>query len=130
MSEKTYKVTLTEKQMVVIQNALEEYFRLRLGQTIDFADDITSMGVDLSDKNPNKDWCFDMHIANREWVEEIMKAMFRVLWKPYGVPEEKTNEMMVAECLWDSIRCARGKSHYPFALQLGSEPIPEIEVIK
>lgn len=130
MSEKTYKVTLNEKQMAVIQNALEEYFRLRLGQTIDFANDITSIGVDLSDKNPNKDWCFDMHIVNRNWVEETMKAMFRVLWYPYGTPQEKTDDMMIAECIWDSIRFSRGQSRWNEPYHIGSEPVPKIEVIK
>lgn len=122
-----YTIELTEEQMRVTQVALEEYFRLRLGQTFDFADDLTSMGVDLSNDNPKHDRLFDRHIANRDWIEEIMKGVFRALWGPYGVPKEKTEDMMIAECIWDLIRFARGQSRWNEPFHIGSEPVPKIE---
>ena len=35
-----YTLEITEKQAEIIKIALEEYFRLRMNQTWDFADDI------------------------------------------------------------------------------------------
>lgn len=122
-----YTITLTEKQMSIVQRALEEWFRLRLGQTFDFADELSSLGVDLSKDNPNHEWLFDMHIANRDWIEAIMKGLFTALWPPYGVPKAKTDDMLIAECIWDSIRCARGISRHSMPMQTGPEPVPKIE---
>lgn len=122
-----YTITLTEKQISIVQRALEEWFRLRLGQTFDFADDLSSLGVDLSQDNPNHEWLFDMHIANRDWIEEIMKGIFRVLWGAYGAPKEKTEDMMIAECIWDAIRFARGQSRWNEPFHIGPEPVPKIE---
>lgn len=121
-----YTMTLTEKQLSVIQIALEEYFRLRLGQTFDFADDLSSLGVDLSPENPKHNWLLDMHICNRDWIEQVMKGIFRTLWPVYGVPKEKTEEMLVAECIWDAIRVTRGISRYSKPMQIGTEPLPII----
>lgn len=50
---KKYTIELTENQVGVIQNALEEYFRLRMGQNFDFCNDIASLNVDLSPENSN-----------------------------------------------------------------------------
>jgi len=122
-----YKVSLTEKQMSIIQRALEEWFRLRLGQTFDFADDLSSLGVDLSKDNPNHEWLFDMHLANRDWIESVMKGIFYALWPPYGVPKAQTDNMLIAQCIWDAIRCARGISRYSTPMATGSEPVPKIE---
>lgn len=122
-----YTITLTEKQMSVVQMALEEWFRLRLGQTFDFADDLSSMGVDFSKENPNHERIFDLHIANRDWIEVIMKGLFTALWPPYGVPKAKTDDMLIAECIWDAIRFARGQSRWNEPFHIGPEPVPNIE---
>ena len=44
---KKYTIELTENQVRVIQNALEEYFRLRMGQDTEFCMDIAEMISDL-----------------------------------------------------------------------------------
>jgi hypothetical protein len=61
-----------------------------------------------------------------------MKAVFRIAFQSngYGVVDEKTPEMLISECLWDSIRYARGLSRWDRPYQIGSEPIPKIEVIE
>lgn len=69
-----YKITLTENQMRVVQNSLEEWF-LRMGQAGDFCED-----------------------------------------------------MLIAETVWDSIRCARGQNRLGMPLQVGSEPCPKVEL--
>ena len=122
-----YTITLTEKQISIVQRALEEWFRLRLGQTFDFADDLSSIGVDLSKDNPNHEWLFYMCMMNRDWIEEMMKGIFRRLWGPYGVPKKKTEDVIIAECIWENIRVARGQSRWNEPFHIGPEPVPKIE---
>ena len=124
-----YKIELTEKQMLVTMIALEEYFRLRMGQTFDFADDLSSMDIDLSPNNPNHERLFDEHIRSRDWIENIMNGIFRTLWTPHGIPNEKTDKMMIAECIWDAIRFALGRSRWSSPFQIGGEPSPKIEKV-
>ena len=124
---KKYKVTLNEEQMRVTQIALEEYFRLRLGQEMDFADDIASMETDLSADNPDHRVLFDRYIARRDAISHVMKAVFNIAW-PCGIIRRKTESMMTAETIWDAIRTARGVNRRMTPFQVGDEPIPEIEV--
>ena len=122
-----YNIELTEKQMRVVMKALEEYFRLRLGQDFDFCCDLASMGTDLSPENPNHDKLFDMYIARINHMGELMSAFFRIAYEPKGYLIEKTDEMMVAECIWDAIRFALGLSRWDKPYQIGSEPSPKVE---
>ena len=63
---KKYRITLTEEQARVTQIALEEYMRLRMGQDMDFCDDIAAIGTDLSPENPNHELIFDRFIHRRD----------------------------------------------------------------
>ena len=126
--EKKYTIELTENQVSVIQNALEEYFRLRMGQYFEFCDDLASINADLSPDNPNHERLFDMYIARRDHMEEVMRVFFRIAFEPTGYLKEKTDDMLIAECIWDAIRCTRGLSNWGSPLHTGSEPVPKIEV--
>ncbi len=86
---KKYKITLNERQLVIVEHALEEYFRLRMGQDFDFSDDLAEMGQDLSTDNPECKRIFAEYIVRRDAIGEIMKAVFRIAFGTYGVPEEK-----------------------------------------
>lgn len=123
-----YKITLTENQMRVTQIALEEWFRLRMGQGGEFCNDLARMETDLDPKNPEHERLFDAYIARRDHMREIMGAFFRIAFEPFGYLKEKTEDMLIAETVWDSIRCARGQNQWGMPLQMGSEPCPEIEV--
>lgn len=125
---KTYVFELTEEQMRVTKNALEEYFRLRMGQDFDFDNDLAAINVDLSPENPNHKRLFDMYIARRDHMHELMNAFFRIAFEPSGYLKEKTEDMLIAECIWDAMRVAMGISRWGEALQTGSEPSPKIEV--
>ena len=125
---KKYTIELTENQVGVIQNALEEYFRLRMGQDFDFCNDIASLNVDMSPENQNHKWLFDMYIARRDHMQEVMRAFFRIAFEPTGYLKEKTDDMLIAECIWDAIRCERGLSRWEQPLHTGSEPVPKIKV--
>lgn len=122
-----YKIELTEKQLAVIQNALEEWFRVRMGQSIDLCDDMAGLNHDMSPDNPNHRMIFDAYISRRDHLQELMKAFFRIAFEPSGWLKEKTDDMLIAEGLWDAIRCARGLSRWDQPFQIGGEPLPKID---
>jgi len=121
-----YTIEVTEQQLRVIQNSLEEYFRLRMGQERDFVDDFALLNCDLSPDNPNHDRIFDRFIQRRDAMSEVMKAAFRIGYGSKGWLEGKTDDMLIAEDLWDSIRFVRGKSKWNSPLHVGPEPAPKI----
>lgn len=123
----TYTITLTEQQARVTQNALEEYFRLRMGQESDFCMDLAQMETDLDPENPEHERLFNAYLARRDHMQEVMRAFFKIAFEPYGHLKEKTDDMMIAECVWDSIRFARGQSRWSTPFHIGPEPCPKIE---
>ena len=125
-----YKITLTENQLRVVRVALEEYFRLRMGQDFDFSSDLAAMNVDLSQDNPNHEWIFDRYIARRDHMKEVLRAFFRIAFGLHGIPEKKTDDMLIAEDIWDAIRVKQGISRWGRVLNVSGEPVPEIEVVE
>lgn len=127
---KRYKIILTEEQMRVVQKCTEFYFRIMLGQAMDLADELAFFGVDLSDKNI-KDKVFDKCIVKKDMLYHILNGVFRAAFdNGFGTPEAKSEDMMIAECIWDAIQFARGQSRWDRVLQTGPEPVPKIEVIE
>ena len=124
-----YKIELTEEQLRVVQVAMEEYMRLRMGQYMDFCLDMAGLGRDLSPDNPRHDYIFNDMITRRNHLEELMRAFFRIAFEPTGDIERKTDDALIAEDIWDAIRVERGQSNWGFVLHVGSEPIPKIEKI-
>lgn len=121
-----YTIDLTAEQVRVVCNALEDYFRLRMGQEFDFCNDMASLNCDLSPSNPKHGWLFDMYIARRDHLQELMRAFFRIAFEPTGYLKEKTEDMLIAEDIWDAIRCATGRSRFGTPLNVSSEPMPKV----
>ena len=88
-----YQLTVTEKQLRLINTALEEYFRLGLNQWWDLADRLSRIGVDLSPDHPNHKWIFDTMIHTRDDVRIVLETAGRILW-PHGLP----NRMKRTSC--------------------------------
>ncbi len=126
---KKYRITLNERQLVIVEYALEEYFRLRLGQDFEFSNDIAAMDHDLSPDNPNHERIFDDYILRRESIREIMNAVFHIAFGVFGTPQKKTEKMLIAEDIWDAIRVARGISRWGRVLNVSGEPVPKIEEV-
>ena len=53
-----YNLVITEKQAILIKDALEEYFRIRMNQWGDLADSLSMKNIDLSTDNPNHEKIF------------------------------------------------------------------------
>lgn len=92
-----YKLSLKKKQTEVIQMALEEFFRLRMNQTMDFADSICFAGFDYANHEKVD---FDSRIQDREDFE----SKLGVLLRQYNKYDRKTEDMLIAEDIWRVIR--------------------------
>lgn len=122
----TYTVTLTEEQVRVVIAALEEYFRLRMGQGSMFADDMAAINCDLSPENPEHRKIFDGFLHRRNHLNSVMQAVFQIAFEPCGYLTRKPDDMLIAEDIWDALRVATGKSIWSRAIQSGAEPLPEV----
>ena len=125
-----YRIELTEQQMRVLENCTNLYMRVLMGQTWDLADFLCERMLNHYDKDsPNSEIIFERYIAMRYAIIEVLGSAMRIAndtW--HGNPVEKTEDGMIAECIWDAIRVARGTSRYGQVLPIGSEPVPKIEV--
>ena len=126
---KKYKIELTKNQLGVVMGAIEEYFRLRMGQEMDFCDDLAFMYTDLSPDNPKHDKIFERALSRRDHLRELMRAFFRIAFEPHGYPQSKTEKMLIAEDIWDAVRVATGKSRWANPLHVSEEPLPIIEEV-
>ena len=99
-----YTIEITEKQAEIIKIALEEYFRLRMNQTWDFADDICFDGFNYESHTPED---FDKCIENRDMFrDELGKLLNTVhpLQFRGNKFREQTIEMRRAQDIWQVIR--------------------------
>lgn len=122
----TYTIEVNEKQLRLIMRMTEEWFRLRMGQATDFCDEIAAMNTDLSQDNPNHEWIFDKYIARRDHLHEMLRAFFCIAFEPIGYLEKKTEDMLIAEDIWDAIRCELGISRWGSPLHTSDEPLPKV----
>ena len=122
----TYTIEVNEKQLRLIMKMTEEWFRLRMGHGIDFCNELAEINTDMSKDNPKHEWLFDMYIARRDHLHELLRAFFRIAFEPTGYLEKKTDDMLIAEDIWDTIRCELGISRWGTALHVSDEPLPKV----
>lgn len=124
-----YRIELTEEQMRVLERCSELFMRLGMAQTWELADMLCEEILKGYDKDkPDSKVIFERYITKRNALREILDTAMRIAYDPLYGPKSKTEDGMIAECMWDAIRVARGTSTWDKALQVGSEPIPKIEV--
>ncbi len=102
MEEKRFVLELNEKQLRLANEALEEYFRIRMGQWNGLADSLASKNLDLSQENPKHAKIFDSFITRRDCARETLEAVGRMLWGNTYHP--KTENELIAEDIWRVIR--------------------------
>ena len=121
-----YRIELTEQQMRVLRNALEEYFRLRMGQDSDFTDDMACINSEHLDQK----LVFDRMIQRRNHMHDVIKAFFMIAYEPTGYLLKKTNDMLIAEDIWEAVRYAKGEGRFNSPMFVGPEPFPKIEKVE
>lgn len=135
--EKKYTLTITEKQAILIRDALEEYFRIRMNQWSDLADSLVMKDIDLSPHNTNHANIFERYIIEREAVRKVFECAGRIIWENQRNP--KSEEQLIAEDIWQVIRHQLWKdsenrndwsvdSRKP--LRVSNEPLPEMKKVK
>ena len=102
MEEKRFILELNEKQLRIVNEALEEYFRIRMGQWWDLSDSLASKNLDFSPENPNHEQILNSFIIYRDCVREALEAVGRMLWGNMNNP--KSEEQLIAEDIWRVIR--------------------------
>ena len=132
-----YNLVITEKQAVLIKDALEEYFRIRMNQWGDLADSLVMKDIDLSPHNPNHEKIFERYITEREAVRNVLECAGRIIWENQRNP--KSEEQLIAEDIWQVIRHQLWKdsenkndwcvdSREP--LRMSNEPLPEMKKVE
>ena len=127
-----YRIELTEEQMRVMEHCTESWMRLMMGQVRELADDLAFYDTyKFKDREDFKE-IHSRACDKRDAIYEILMAVMRIAFSRsgYGVPDEKSEDCMIAECMWDAIRFARGTSRWNKPFQIGDEPTPKIEVIE
>ena len=141
---KKYRITLTEKQMRIIQDVCELRVRIDLCQDYELSEILATMNdLDLSIDNPNHKKIFDAYIDRREHLKAVINCMYEIA-NPWSLRtsslRKRDKTSLECETLWVSIRHKLWEnnpnkdeigyvvdSNAP--MQMGGEPIPEIEVL-
>ena len=135
-----YQLELSKEQTEIIKIALEEYFRLRMNQTWDFADDICFEGFNYQEHTPED---FDKRLENRDMFRDELKKLLDKVhswWLKGGEYRKQTIEMRRAQDIWQVIRqrlyldrggdpngwCVDAKDPIPTT----NEPLPKITRIE
>lgn len=134
-----YALEISEKQAEIIKIALEEYFRLRMNQTWEFADNICFNGFDYENHTKED---FNERIERRDMFrdefEKLLNTVHPLQFRG-GKFREQTIEMRRAQDIWQVIRhklyLDRGGDPNGWnvdarePLNISDEPLPKMERI-
>ena len=122
-------IEMNEKQARIVLAAVEEWFRLRLGQDRELSDGLAFMGYKHDKEFPER---FNEAIRKRDSIRAVVQAMFKIAWPAYGAPLEADPEVHIASDIWSQMRWELSEKSdimsTPF--QMGSEPMPKVTVVK
>ena len=99
-AENKYTVTLNERQLRLICTAVEEYGRLRMGQTMDLSDDLAFQNYEYKKDDPE----FDRRLLRREATRELLDLAMRAASNGDYMHFQKTEDVMVALDMYSVIR--------------------------
>jgi hypothetical protein len=129
-----YTLTLTYNQVIVVRDALEEYFRVPMNQWSDLAERLAFRGIGKETKAKN----FDRLITERDLANDLFKAIGRVINDQYNTNARDEDENIAVD-IWHVIKHELWKQRddkttmmwsvdadEPFAMS--GEPLPVMEV--
>jgi hypothetical protein len=126
---KRVTIEMSETQARLILTAIEEWFRLRMGQSHDLANGLALLGYDR--KNPDTEK-FDACMRKRDALQAVIDAMLKIAfpWRGYGMGHEIQPEVHIASDIWSQLRYELDPQtewgYTPF--QMGSEPMVKVIV--
>ena len=134
-----YTLEISEKQAEIIKIALEEYFRLRMNQTWDFADSLCFEDLKKNHTDEEFNKCIEKRDMFRDELEKLLNTV-RPLHLQGNKFREQTIEMRRAQDIWQVIRhrlwkdrhgdkddwCVDAREPMPMM----DEPLPKMERAK
>ena len=134
-----YTLEISEEQAEIIKIALEEYFRLRMNQTWDFADSLCFEDL----KKNHTDEEFNKCIENRDMFRDELEKLLNTVHPLHFLGNkfrEQTIEMRRAQDIWQVIRhklyLDRGGDPNGWSvdarepIKLSDETLPKMEVFE
>lgn len=92
-----YTLELNEKQAIIVKEALEEFFRIRMNQWDMLADSLAMQNADLSPENPNHKEIFERYLNKRDHARIVLKSVGEIIFERNL---KKTEEQLIAEDIW------------------------------
>jgi hypothetical protein len=123
-------IEMTETQARLVLEAVEEWFRLRMGQSADLANSLALLGFDYKDHTKES---FNERMQRRDALDAVINAMLKIAfpWRGYMNGHEIQPEVHIASDIWSQLRydLTHVKTEWtstPF--QMGSEPMVKVTV--
>lgn len=95
-----YTITVNERQLRLLQNACEEYGRLRMGQTWELSDALAFLHYEYKQDDPE----FDIRILRRDACKEMLELAMRAASGGNLEYFHKTEDVLVALDMYSVIR--------------------------
>lgn len=138
------KLILTDKQLRLVLNALEQHFRLCMGQRYcGLADELAFQNVELGEiGTPEREALFDECIDRRNRAEDLLQTFFDICsgrdWRHWRKTPDVQNEIdiysVIRHFFWEQREKKDELDHWTVDAgtprQWGSEPLPEIERVE
>lgn len=133
-----YTLELSEKQAEIVKIALEEYFRLRMNQTWDFADSLCF--EDLRENHTKEEFnkCIENRDMFRDELEKLLNKVHPLQFRG-GEFREQTIEMRRAQDIWQVVRHQLWTERHGIEddwcvdsrkpMSMSGEPLPKMEMI-
>lgn len=138
-SKRTYRIELSEGQAEIIKIALEEYFRLRMNQTWDFADDICFEDLKKNHTDEEFNKCIENRDMFRDELEKLLNKVHPLRFRGNKF-REQTIEMRRAQDIWQVIRHRLWKDRHGDKddwcvdarepIKMSDEPLPKMERVE
>lgn len=127
---KKVTIEMSERQARIVLEAVEEWFRLRIGQGHNLSNGLAFLGYKHSEAKPGD---FDLRIERRDNLDAVVHAMMEIAfpWRKHGISDGVEPEVHIASDIWSQLRWELSEKHAlwdrtPF--QMGSEPMVKVTV--
>lgn len=98
--EQKYTITVNERQLRLFLRAIENWARLRMGQTWDLADDLAFLNYEHKQGDPE----FNLRILRRDACKEMLELAMRAASNGDYQHFQKTEDVEVALDMYSTIR--------------------------
>lgn len=125
---KKVTIEMTETQARLVLAAVEEWFRLRMGQHSELSEGLAFYGYD---HNTAYEGEFDRRIQRRSAIAEVLKAAMRIAFPDsYGAVYENTPDVNIASDIWSQLRweLSTKEEWMSTPFQVGTEPMVKVTV--